>query len=206
MTDFVELNLKRNRGWPWPEDSWGLSPMFGEDGWCRSCGVPRRPQSGSLTLQRKGLTAVEGAWVPNWQFDAICMEQRLADDVAARFSVETLPIDWRGSPPGAAAQIVVPSVGEVWFDAEELREAAIAQHGTAGTTCAECAVWRWMPLAFGTLPPLRITPPLGEVDVAASPEWFGDGWNSYRQILVHRELAELLADASPKDFAIKEVS
>jgi hypothetical protein len=49
-----------------------------------------------------------------------------------------------------------------------------------------------------------MTSPLGDFDVAASPEWFGDGWNSYRQILVRRELAELLAGASPRDFKVKD--
>ena len=78
MDDFVELCAKRNRGWPWPEDSYGLTPMFGKGGWCRSCGTPLHAQSGSLVLQRRGLT-VSGAWVPNWQFDVICMEQSLAD-------------------------------------------------------------------------------------------------------------------------------
>lgn len=205
MSDFVELYLKRNRGWPWPEDSWGLTPMFGDDGWCHACGVPQRPQCGSLVLQRKGLARVEGAWVPNWQFDALCLERSLAEAVADRFAVELLPIAWHGTPPGVAEQIVAPSVSDAWFDPGELREAAIAQHDVAGQVCAECGVWRWMPLAFGTLPQLRITPPLSEVDIAASPEWFGDGWNSYRQILVRRELAELLAGASPKDFRIREV-
>jgi hypothetical protein len=54
------LSLKRNRGWPWPENSYGLTPLFGEDGWCRSCGVPRHPQTGSLILQRKSFK-VRGA-------------------------------------------------------------------------------------------------------------------------------------------------
>ena len=204
MTEFVELALKRNRGWPWPEDSWGLTPMFGEDGWCRSCGVPRRPQSGSLVLRRKGLVA-EGVWVPNWRFDAICMAESVAAAVAGRFAVELLPVEWRGkSPGGAASQIVAPSVGERWFDPDELRAAAVARHGVAGAACSDCGVWRWMPLAFGMLPPLRIEPALGDVDVAASPEWFGDGMQSFRQILVRRELAEVLVAASPKDVKIRE--
>ncbi len=62
-----------------------------------------------------------------------------------------------------------------------------------------------MPLAFGALPPLRITPPLGDVDIAASPEWFGDGWQCFRQILVRRPLAEMIAGASPRDFTVREV-
>jgi hypothetical protein len=206
VKDFVELYLKRNRGWPWPEDSYGLTPMFGEDGWCHSCGVPLRPQCGSLILQRKGFASVEGAWVPNWQFDAICLEQDLADDVAGRYAVDVRPVAWHGTPPGAASQVVAPSVGATWFDPDELRAAAVAQHGSDGATCSDCGVWRWMPLGFGTLPPLRITPPLGDTDVAASPEWFGDGWNSYRQILVRRKLAELLVAASPRDFKVQEVS
>jgi hypothetical protein len=44
------------------------------------------------------------------------------------------------------------------------------------------------------------------LDVAASPEWFGDGWNAYRRIVVRRELAQLVVDASPRDFRIEEVA
>lgn len=61
-----------------------------------------------------------------------------------------------------------------------------------------------MPLTFGSLPPLRIRPPLGDAAIAASPEWFGDGWKAFRQVLVRRELAELLAAASPRDFRVEE--
>jgi hypothetical protein len=205
MSDFVQLYWKRNRGWPWPEDSWGLTPMFGEDGWCHSCGVPKHAQTGSLILQRKGMK-VEGGWVPNWQFDPICLERSVAEEAASRFNLELLKVDWHGSPPGDAMQIVVPSVGEAWFDPDELREKTIERHGTAGATCSECGVWRWMPLLFGFLPPLRITPGLGDADIAASPEWFGDGWKAFRQILVRGELAELIADASPRDFKVQLVS
>ena len=206
MMDFVQLYWRRNRGWPWPEDSWGLTPMFGEDGWCHSCGVPKQEQCGSLVLQRKGLTRCEGAWVPNWQFDVICLQRSLADEVVARFDVDLREVAWHGSSPCEAMQIVVPSVGEAWFDPDELREKAIARHGTAGATCPDCGVWRWMPLVYGFLPPLKITPDLGDVDIAASPEWFGDGWKAFRQILIRRQLAELIAAASPRDFKVQAVS
>ena len=203
--DYVELCLKRNRGWPWPEDSWGLTPMFGKDGWCHACGVPRGPQTGSIVLQHKGLK-VEGAWVPNWRFDVICLEASLADDVVSRYHLSLLNIEWHGASTSAARQIVVPSVGDRWFNPDELREKTIQRHGTAGACCVECGTWRWMPLPFGMLPPLRITPALDGVDIAASPEWFGDGWRAFRQILVRRELAEMLVAASPKDFKIRKVS
>jgi hypothetical protein len=49
-------------------------------------------------------------------------------------------------------------------------------------------------------------PGLQELDVAASPEWFGDGWNAFRQILVRRELPELVVETSPRDFRIHEVA
>ena len=64
-----------------------------------------------------------------------------------------------------------------------------------------------MPLGFDTLPPIRnlSNSELDEVDIAASPEWFGDGWKSFRQILVRRELAELIAKASPLDFRVQEL-
>lgn len=202
MTDFVQLWWKRNRGWPWPEDSWGLTPMFGADGWCRSCGVPKHSQSGSLVLQRKGMK-VEGAWVPNWQFDVICLARDVAAEAVARFELETREVAWHPSSPGDATQIVVPTVGTFWFDPEKLRAAAIARHAVDGATCTECGVWRWMPLTFGLLPRLRLTLSLGDVAIAGSPEWFGDGKQAFRQILVRRELAELIAAASPRDFRVQ---
>lgn len=204
MTEFVELRLRRNRGWPWPEEVWGLDPMYGVDGWCRACGVPNREQTGSIVLQRRGLT-VAGAWVPNWHFDGICLERSLAEQVGSMFRLELLDVAWPTSPSHDARQIVVPTVGDAWFDHDELRAAAIAEHGTAGATCPVCGTWRWMPLDFDELPPLRIEPGLGDVDIAASPEWFGDGWKAFRQVLVRRELAELIARASPRDFRVRPV-
>jgi hypothetical protein len=40
--------------------------------------------------------------------------------------------------------------------------------------------------------------------VACRPEWFGDGWNAFREVLVRRELASMIVDASPRDFRIAE--
>ncbi|MDC7122692.1 hypothetical protein OMK64_14230 [Cellulomonas fimi] len=96
--------------------------------------------------------------------------------------------------------------GDAWVDEDELRAVAVAEHGTAGATCPVCGTWRWMPLDFDELPPLRIEPPLGDVDIAASPEWFGDGWSAFRQILVRRELAEIIAQVSPRDFRVRPVT
>lgn len=203
MSEFVQLYLKRNRGWPWPEKSWGLTPMFGEDGWCRSCGVPQRAQNGSLMLQRRNLT-VAGAWVPNWQFDTICLERSLAEKAASLFRLELLPVEWPGTAPGDAMQIVIPTVGNSWFDSDELSAAAVAEHGAAGSRCSACRIWRWLPLSLASVA-LQIKPGLGDADIAASPEWFGDGWKAFREVLVRRELAELLVAESPRDFKIQEV-
>ena len=151
------------------------------------------------------MAAAKGAWTPNWQFDAICLDSRAAEGIADRFAVDLRRVAWRGLPPGDVFQIVVPSLGHAWFDPEALREAARAQHGGDGAQCADCGVWRWMPLEVGLLPALRVDPPLGEVDIAASPEWFGDGWNAFRQILMRRALAASIVAAGPQDFEVHEV-
>lgn len=62
-----------------------------------------------------------------------------------------------------------------------------------------------MPLAFGMLPSLRISRSWADADVAASPEWFGDRMQLFRQVLVRRELAEMLAAASSRDVAVHEL-
>ena len=175
LMGFVKLQLQRNRGWPWPDDSWGLSSMFGDNGWCHSCGVPRHPQTGPLTLRRKGLVPVRGCWVPSWRFDAICVERSVTVGVSDRFNVDLREVAWHGAAPGEALQFVAPSVGDAWFDPDQLRNKAIERHGESEARCPECGIWRWMPLAFGLLPPVIVSPEWAQHDVIASPEWFGAG-------------------------------
>ena len=185
--------------------------MYGEDGWCRACGIPNRPQCGPLTLQRSGLT-VSGAWTPYWVYGTICLTSALAEEVTGRFRVDLRDVAWPKTPAGDVRQIVVPVVGTRWFDPDELQERATARHGSAGARCKECGVWRWMPLGFAPVPQLGSevlpavldVPELEDVDVAASPEWFGDGGKSFRELLVRREFAEMLVQASPRDFRIVE--
>lgn len=180
--------------------------MFGKDGWCQACGVPKAAQSGALSLQRKGMDGVSGAWVPHWRYDTICLDPALADRLAQDFAVALRPVDWQ--PPDSrreAVQLIVPTVGESWFDVDALRTAASARHGRPGATCSVCEVWRWLPVPFGELPPLRPETALKDVVVAGSPEWFGDGHKAFRQVLMKRALAVQLAAASPRDFTIREV-
>lgn len=92
---FLEPTLKRNRGWPWPEESLGLSEMVGDTGWCHTCGIPLVGQTGSLTLQVKGMKAAEGAWVPYWRYDSICIAEPLAAEALDRFGLEGRKIAWR---------------------------------------------------------------------------------------------------------------
>ena len=205
MSEYVALLSKRNRGWPWPAESWGLTPMFGEDGWCHSCGIPKHPQTGSIVLRRSGLTVV-GAWMPNWQFDVVCLEAALGAELEAEFALDLRPVAWPQTSPGDAVQIVAATVGTSWYDEDELRACTTARHGRAGDSCPECGVWRWLPVPDPDLPPLRIQPPLGDVDVAASPEWFGAGKNAYRILLFRRELAERIAQASPRDFFVQDLA
>jgi hypothetical protein len=185
--------------------------MYGEDGWCRACGVPRSAQCGSLVLQRRGVK-VQGAWAPYWQYDAICLEAALAHKLAERFRLDLLDVRWHASSPGDARQIVAPTVGAEWFDPSELRRRIIAQHSKAGAECTQCGVWRWLPLGFApalpsareSLPPLLDVPEFEEFDLVASPEWFGDGCSAFRHALVRRSLAEAIVSASPRDFRIIE--
>lgn len=210
ISDFVDLAPKRNRGWPWPEDSFGLTPMFAEDGWCHSCGVPRHEQTGSLILQKKQFKTSGRAWVPNWRFDVVCVEREFAERLSAQHRVEWRPVEWRGEPPVVASQLVAPVAGEAWFDPEELRDRLIEEHGRAGAQCPECGVWRWLPLGFRPIPPmtefalpaLLDVPGFDDLDIAASPEWFGDGLQAFRPLLFRRELADVLVAASPRDFEI----
>lgn len=204
MEDFVYLVENRHRGWPWPEESWGMTPMFGESGWCRSCGVPNRPQLGGVVLSGGG-SKLKGVWVPNLRFDAFCVGGDVVEKVSSRFGLNLLPVGSPRSAPGGAMQIVVPTLGEQWYGREELEKAALRRHRTSGALCLECGTWRWMPLPVDNLPHPLLGARFGSVDVAGSPEWFGDGMQSFRQILFRRSLAEILTEASPREFEIAEI-
>src|SRR5215203_4829243 len=114
-----------------------------------------------------------GAWVPYWQYDAICIESGLADEIAERFRVHLLDVEWHATPPGKARQIIAPQVGDRWFNPDQLRARLIARHGTPGAECAECGVWRWMPLGFAPVPPLttEVLPPLLDVPEFEDAMW-----------------------------------
>lgn len=158
-----------------------------------------------MILQSKGKD-FKGAWVPYWQYDAVCLDDETAGKVAAQFEVKLLEVQWRGKDAGRACQIVVPSIGSNWFDVKELDVRVKSVHGQSGAACAECQTWRWLPLDFSEAPPVVADPKSwAPYDVVASPEWFGDGWQAFRQILYKRELAELIASASPRDFRVGTV-
>lgn len=204
MRSYVEIVLRRNRGWPWPEDSWGLTPMYGEDGWCHTCGVPKHPQTGSIVLQRKGLK-VEGAWVPNWQFDVYCVAQSLADAARERFEIDTRPVASVGDGSLNASQVVIESSNAEWFNPANLERLIRPIHGEASETCSECGVTRWMPVGMDVLPAPPVALLEGQPPVLASPEWFGAGKRSFRQIIWRRDVADFLLESSPKDFKIQEL-
>jgi hypothetical protein len=102
-------------------------------------------------------------------------------------------------------QLLIPTIGTRWFDPEILTALAQKRHGAAGKRCTECDVWRWFPLEFPELPFPELGYPEPENPILASPEWFGSGRLAFRQIVVRRDLAELLASASPRDFKIEPI-
>ncbi|MBB5789407.1 hypothetical protein [Jiangella mangrovi] len=205
MGDLVTLYYRRNRGWPTPEDSYGLTPMYGADGWCRGCGVSLREQTGSIVLRSKGLTGAQGAWIPYWRTNVLCMQRSLGEDLAGRFGLRLRPVVWPRQAPGEAVQVLMPVVGERWFDPDELRRRTHLRHGRDGVACPTCGTWRWLPLRLVEQPPVHVGPELAAAPIAASPEWFGDGWSSFHKLLMVRELAELIQRASPRDFTVEEV-
>lgn len=205
---WVALDFRFSPGWPWPERSWGLDPMYGEDGWCHSCGTPNRDQTGHLTLQGSGFPSAS-AFIPNWQSNAICLDAAIAQEVANRFNVVMREVH-KPRTGGTGVQQLLPSITtEAWYDREALRRAVVARHGdhngdTPGATCSGCSRWRWLPLSEWEVAP-QPSALDGPTDLIASPETFGDGWKTFRHMLLSRALGEALVAANPRTFSIREV-
>lgn len=177
--------------------------MFGADGWCRVCGVPQHPQSGSIVLQSRGLT-VSGGWVPFWQYDVYCLEAGFRAEAEADFGLSFRTVR---APKGEldALQVVIDSSPQPWFDADVLEKIIAPIHGEASEECVVCGIVRWMPVGMDILPPPSAEVLASNPPVVASPEWFGAGYRSFRQIVWRRDVAEFLLGVGPKDFRIHEL-
>jgi hypothetical protein len=202
----VDLSFRFTPGWPWPESSWGLDPMYGPHGWCHACGTPTAPQTGHLTLQGNGFPAAP-VFVPHWQYDAVCLDAATAATVASGFRVAMREVH-KPRTGGTGVQQLLPEVtGSDWYDPTDLAVAARDSHPhdeSVGSTCQECGHWRWLPLSPGQAP-ARLESIKADGDVIASPEIFGAGWKTFRHLLFRRPLAELLVAANPRTWSIREV-
>lgn len=185
--------------------------MFGDDGWCRGCGIPKGDQSGPLILETADFQgSAEGAWVPHWHYEVVCCGRQLADELSARYGVRRRDVAWHGKGHGDVSQLIPEPAATAWFDHAELAETLKTEHGVAGASCDECGKWRWMPLGFSPVPPMteHVLPPLvapPDLDahaVVASREWFGDGLKSFQLLLVREDVAKDVARASPQDFLV----
>ena len=190
------LSSRFTSGWPWPDESWGMSPVYGADGWCRACGVPKHEQTGSLVM-RASKFPTSAFWMPNWLFDRLCV--RLPDALAVidAYALRTLPV----VKPKATTDVVslLPVLTQSpWFDASALARAVGARHGHTGSRCDACGVWRWFPLPFDELPDPGLAHVADDVHLVSSPEWFGDGMSARREIRARRPLAEALAALNPR--------
>lgn len=197
---FVSLYWRKNNGWPWPDSSWGLDPMYGENGWCHSCGIPTRPQSGSMVLRSSG-APTSAFWLPNWRFDAPCVRAADARPIIERFGLRVLPVLTPRSAETAFVQLLPDVAPERWWDSADLEAVTVARHGSAGASCTVCGVWRWMPVLPADLPTPTITATVGS-HLVASQEWFGDGKRASRDLRYSEALAEALVALNPRVWSV----
>lgn len=186
-----------------------MDPMFGHDGWCRSCGTPNRAQSGPRIMQGRKFPDAP-LWMPNWLFDVVCLRPDIASQVARRFSVKLREVyKPRGSDPVAMQLIAEVTFGH-WYDSADLAPAVVARHtkhsgNQAGSKCPACLTWKWLPISEGEAP-ARAGSLIADTDVIASPEVFGDGLKSFHHLLFRRPLGQFLADAHPRAWSVVEVA
>lgn len=208
MTEWVALAPRFTPGWPWPEDSYGLGPMYGDQGWCRECGTPLTEQTGALVIQGSKFPTAE-VWMPNWLYDVVCVSARVAVDITARFNVDLSDVlKPRGGPTGVM-QVLPAQTVSPWHRHEELARAVQARHREhdgerTGSSCGRCGRWKWLPVSEDEAP-IAANALVSTSDAIASPEAFGDGLKSFRHLLFRRALGEALVAASPRNWNLIEV-
>lgn len=207
--EWVALSPRFTPGWPWPEESYGLSPMYGDDGWCRGCGTPLVGQAGALVIQGSRFPTA-GAWMPNWRFDVVCVSAPVAADLAERFAVDLRDVHKPRTGPTGVKQIYPAQTAEHWHRREDLEAAVLARHGAdegdrVGSECGRCGRWKWLPVSEDEVPIVASAVAATSAYAIASPEAFGDGLKSFRHLLFRRQLGEALVAASPRNWHLVEV-
>jgi hypothetical protein len=185
-----------------------MDPMYGEDGWCRACGTPLRPQSGSIFIQGSKFPTAN-VWMPNWQFDVVCVASDVADQIQRSFNVRFGEVYTPRQGATGVKQILAEPTTEPWFEPGDLKAAVRARHrdhdgDRTGSTCGTCHRWKWLPVSEDAAPILAQSV-ASESDVIASPESFGDGLNSFHMLLFRRPLAELLLAVARRNWDLVEV-
>lgn len=206
--EWVALSPRFTPGWPWPEDSYGLGPMYGEDGWCRGCGTPLSDQTGTLVIQGSKFPTAE-VWMPNWLFDVVCVSESVADDIKERFEVDLGEVHKPRKGPTGVKQVLPAQTVEPWHRPEELAQAVRARHGKqhgdrTGSRCDRCQRWKWLPVSESDVAIVG-SALVSSSHVIASPEFFGDGLTSFRHLLFRRPLGGVLVGASPRNWELVEV-
>jgi hypothetical protein len=144
--------------------------------------------------------------MPYWSYDTICVDADLAQAIEGGFGVSTREVIWARGAASPIRQLVVPVVGTSWHVPDQLGRVAKALHGQTGATCTECGTLRWAPMNINRLTGLSSEASACGGTIMASPEWFGGGLQSFRHILVRRQLAEFMTARSPRDFRIEPLS
>ncbi len=207
--EWVALTCRFTPGWPWPEESYGLDPMYGPDGWCRSCGTPLRPQIGPLTMQGSKFPSAD-VWMPNWFFDVVCVAPDLARALSELFAVELREVHKPRTGGTGVMQLIPTVTDQAWYDPAHLSVAVKARHAKysgdrTGARCTACGRWRWFPIAEGEAP-IRAEALTAASAVIASPEVFGDGWQSFRHLLFRQPLAAALVAANPRVWSARPIA
>lgn len=208
VTDWVALSPRHTPGWPWPEDSYGLGPMYGDRGWCRGCGTPLCEQTGALVIQGRKFPTSD-VWMPHWRYDVVCVSAQLAASIGKSFAVEFGEVHKPRMGPTGVKQILPARTAEAWRRPEELARAVRHQHRVhygerTGSSCGHCGRWKWLPVSEGAAP-IVASAVASPFDVIASPETFGDVHKSFRHLLFRRPLGEALVAASPRNWDLVEV-
>lgn len=209
---WARLSARFTPGWPWPEESWGMDPMYGPEGWCHACGTPVHEPTGPLVMQGRKFPTAE-AWTPNWLFDTVCISASLAAHIDDRFDVAFGEVHKPRTGDTGVRYLIPEQTVDSWYDAEFLdREVRVnrfsfgpPQRDSAGATCAKCHKWRWMPWAGGGAP-VHAAAICADSDVLASPEIFGDGSMTYRHLLFRLPLAQLIASSAPRLWNLEVVA
>jgi ribosomal protein L37E len=175
-SEWLEMLPEWHHGYPQPEDDFKyLSLTYDLSNYCSKCGIGA-VQKENFRMQKEPKWGKRGILQLNWVFDQYFVLPDVWRDIFKMFGIPCLPVIHHRTGKNLNTVLQLSNLENT-----ELENIDRYPH----QVCNECGRKKYLPIAIGRFPKLRIIP---KSHISRTNEYFGSGRRAFNAIVVSHEL------------------